>query len=72
VTRVDWRIGHAFRELGLHRIWLTTAVEDRRSRAVAERLRLREEGVIRDGDRVAGDRYVDLVSYGLLEREWSS
>jgi ribosomal-protein-serine acetyltransferase len=63
-------IDHAFGELGLHRISLHAGVENRRSRAVAERLGFREEGVIRDGDRVGGGRYVDLVAYGLLEDEW--
>jgi ribosomal-protein-serine acetyltransferase len=64
-------IEHAFGELGLHRISLHAGVENRRSRAVAERLGFTEEGVIRDGDRVGGGRYVDLVAYGLLEHEWS-
>jgi ribosomal-protein-serine acetyltransferase len=64
-------IDHAFGELGLHRISLHAGVENRRSRAVAERLGFTEEGVIRDGDRVGGGRYVDLVAYGLLEHEWS-
>jgi ribosomal-protein-serine acetyltransferase len=63
-------IDHAFGTLGLHRIALHAGVENRRSRAVAERLGFREEGVIRDGDRVGGGRYVDLVAYGLLEDEW--
>lgn len=64
-------IDHAFGQLGLHRISLHAGVENRRSRAVAERLGFTEEGVIRDGDRVGGGRYVDLVAYGLLEHEWS-
>jgi ribosomal-protein-serine acetyltransferase len=63
-------IDHAFGELGLHRISLHAGVGNQRSRAVAERLGFREEGVIRDGDRVGGGRYVDLVAYGLLEDEW--
>ena len=63
-------IGHAFDVLRLHRISLTAGVDNRRSRAVAERLGFREEGIIRDGDRVAGGRYVDLVTYGMLEYEW--
>ncbi len=64
-------IDHGFRELGLHRISLHAGVDNRRSRGVAERLGFTEEGVIRDGDRVGGGRYVDLVAYGLLEHEWS-
>lgn len=63
-------IDHAFGQMGLHRISLHAGVENRRSRAVAERLGFTREGVIRDGDRVGGGRYVDLVAYGLLEDEW--
>jgi ribosomal-protein-serine acetyltransferase len=63
-------LDHAFGVLRLHRVALRAGVENRRSRAVAERLGFREEGVIRDGDRVGGGRYVDMVLYGLLEDEW--
>jgi ribosomal-protein-serine acetyltransferase len=63
-------LDHAFGVLKLHRVALCAGVENRRSRAVAERLGFREEGVVRDGDRVGGGRYVDMVLYGLLEDEW--
>jgi ribosomal-protein-serine acetyltransferase len=63
-------LDHAFGVLKLHRVALRAGVENRRSRAVAERLGFREEGVIRDGDRVGGGRYIDMVVYGLLEHEW--
>ena len=63
-------IDHGFRALGLRRISLHAGVENRRSRAVAERLGFSEEGVIRDSCHVGGDRYVDEVLYGLLEVEW--
>jgi ribosomal-protein-serine acetyltransferase len=71
VTKASRRfLDHAFGVLKLHRVALRAGVENRRSRAVAERLGFREEGVIRDGDRVGGGRYVDMVLYGLLEDEW--
>jgi ribosomal-protein-serine acetyltransferase len=60
---------HGFDELGLHRMELSAAVGNARSRAVAERLGMHEEGVARDGCRVA-DGYLDLVTYGILEDEW--
>jgi ribosomal-protein-serine acetyltransferase len=59
----------AFDELGLHRMELQAASGNSRSRAVAGRLGMREEGVWRDGIRVA-DGYLDSVGYGILEDEW--
>jgi ribosomal-protein-serine acetyltransferase len=70
VTRACARfLDFSFDELRLHRISLSAAVENARSRAVATRLGMREEGVQRDGCRVA-DGYLDLVWYGILEDEW--
>jgi len=59
----------AFDELGLHRMELQAASGNTRSRAVAARLGMSEEGVARDGIRVA-DGYLDSVEYGILEDEW--
>ena len=53
----------------LHRIQLRAGVDNLRSRAVAKRLGMREEGTWRDGIRVA-DGYLDSVGYGILEDEW--
>jgi ribosomal-protein-serine acetyltransferase len=63
-------IEHGFRVMGLHRITIRAAVDNARSRAVAERLGFTQEGVGRESGRVGGGRYVDLVEYGLLDREW--
>jgi ribosomal-protein-serine acetyltransferase len=70
VTRAATRfLGLAFDELGLHRVELQAAVENVRSRAVAQRLGMIEEGIARDGGRVS-DGYQDLVRYAILEDEW--
>ena len=61
-------IEHAF-QTGLHRVEIRCAVENRRSRALAERLGFRAEGTIRHGEWLY-DHYVDLVVYGLLAEEW--
>jgi ribosomal-protein-serine acetyltransferase len=72
VTRACERaLDVAFGELGLHRMQLSAAAQNVRSRAVAHRLGMHEEGVSRDGCRVA-DGYLDLVRYGILEDEWRS
>jgi ribosomal-protein-serine acetyltransferase len=63
---------HGFDERGLNRMQIRAAVENERSRAVAERLGMVEEGVLRGGGKVAGGRYVDLVVYGMLASEWAA
>jgi ribosomal-protein-serine acetyltransferase len=60
----------AFQEWGLHRVEIHCAPGNHRSRAIPERLGFREEGTLRETERF-GDRYLDSVVYGLLEREWS-
>ena len=70
VTRGSRRfVGFGFDELGLHRIQLHAAVGNVRSRAVAERLGMRLEGVHRGAQRVAGG-YLDMAVYAILEDEW--
>jgi ribosomal-protein-serine acetyltransferase len=64
-------IDHGFRDLRLHRIQVTAAADNLRSRAVAERLGFTFEWTMREAHRRSDDTYVDIVGYGLLEREWS-
>lgn len=70
VTRAAERfLAFAFDELGLHRMELRAAAANVRSRAVAARLGMREEGTLRGSERVHGG-YHDMVVHGLLEDEW--
>jgi ribosomal-protein-serine acetyltransferase len=63
-------ISYGFGERGLRRIQLTAAVENERSRAVAVRLGMTQEGVLRKAGRIRDDRYLDLVMYSILREEW--
>jgi len=61
---------YGFEEVGLHRMTIEAAVENTRSRAVAERLGFVQEGVLREGGNTGLGR-VDLVMYGLIVHEWT-
>ena len=70
VTRGGTRlIDYGFGELGLGRIQLQAAVGNLRSRAVAERLGMTQEGIRRDAGLVSAGRH-DLVMYSILPSEW--
>jgi len=58
-------VDHAFGTWRLHRIELGAATGNARSRAVAERVGFREEGVRRDSER-HGDDWLDMVVYAML------
>ena len=60
---------HTFQEHQLHKVVISCATDNPRSRAVAERLGFTQEGILRQADRLH-DHYVDTVFYGLLKEEW--
>ena len=61
-------INHAFRELDLHRVVIRCATENRRSRAIPERLAFALEGVARQSEWLY-DHFVDIANYGLLRTD---
>ena len=62
---------YAFEELGLHRVQIQCAEDNRRSQGIPERLGFRREGVLRGAER-HGEIYVDLVVFGMLAEEWKA
>jgi ribosomal-protein-serine acetyltransferase len=71
VTRAcEALIRYAFGDLGLHRVSINVAPANARSRAIPERLGFTEEATLREAGRTDARGFVDLVVYGLLEREW--
>jgi ribosomal-protein-serine acetyltransferase len=62
-------VNHAFATWKLNRIMIQAAVENTRSRAIPERLGFREEGILREFERV-GARVLDGVLYALLAADW--
>lgn len=61
-------IRHAFEVWNLNRITIECATENTRSRAVAERLGFKLEGIVRQSEWLH-DRFVDHAVYGLLKSD---
>jgi len=62
---------YAFETRAMNRIQIRAAVDNRRSRAIPERLGFTFEGTERSGALVQG-RYQDLAVYALLASEWKA
>ena len=62
-------VDHALVEWRLNRVEIRAAPENRRSRAIPDRLGFREEGVLHESEKV-GERYLDSVVYGMLASAW--
>ncbi|WP_347860829.1 GNAT family protein [Salimicrobium sp. PL1-032A] len=64
-------IEYGFRELGLNRIEVSAAIDNKKSRALPEKLGFTQEGERRQAEWLY-DRFVDHAFYGLLAEEWHS
>ncbi len=60
---------HGFKTLGLNRIAIAAAVENAKSRAVAQRLGFRIEGIAREAEWLY-DHFVDHAVYAMLRADW--
>lgn len=64
-------VNHALLGWHLNRVEIRAADENRRSRAIPERLGFRQDGILRQAELVEG-RYLDSVVYSMLAVEWRS
>lgn len=64
-------INHAFKELGLNRIEIKCGVGNDKSRAVAEKLQFKQEGILRQAELLNG-KFIDLYLYAMLKDEWQN
>ena len=62
-------INHAFKELGINRIEIKCATGNNKSRAIAEKLQFKQEGILRQAELLNG-KLIDLYLYALLKEEW--
>jgi ribosomal-protein-serine acetyltransferase len=63
-------INYGFQEIGLHRIEIKAAVENVRSRAIAEKFHFTKEAILRQAECV-NNQFLDIVLYSILKNEWS-
>ncbi|MCU7937332.1 MAG: GNAT family N-acetyltransferase [Candidatus Thiodiazotropha sp. (ex Dulcina madagascariensis)] len=62
-------ISIGFKYYSMNRIEIRCAVENHKSRSIAERLSFKQEGIMRQAENIYGTHH-DLVIYGLLKSEW--
>ncbi len=62
-------INHAFTVLELNRIEIKCGVGNIKSRAIAEKLQFKQEGILRKAEWLNGN-FIDLYLYGMLKDEW--
>lgn len=61
-------IDYCFNQLYLNRVEIKCGIENKKSRAIPERLNFTKEGIIRQGE-FLNDRFIDLVLYSKLKSE---
>lgn len=62
-------VAYGFERLNLHRIYCGTSAENKGMQRLAEKLRMKQEGVRRHAMFKSG-RYVDVIEYGVLRDEY--
>lgn len=64
-------VAHCFESMHLHRVEIRVAPDNARSLAIPRALGFIEEGRLREAER-HGEGWLDLVVFGMLEKEWRS
>jgi RimJ/RimL family protein N-acetyltransferase len=64
-------IDYGFSSLPIHRLYAETIRENKRARALAEKLRMRLEGELRQHKFFQG-RWWDTIVYAVLKNEWNT
>lgn len=64
-------LAFGFEELGLHRIWAWCIAENSSSVHVLEQIGMRQEGRLREHERMKG-QWWDTLLYAILEHEWQA
>lgn len=62
-------VDHALSVWRLNRVEIRVAAENRRSRAIPERLGFHQEGILRQAELIDG-RYLDSIVYSMLAEGW--
>lgn len=62
-------IQFCFNQLGLNKVFMRVALENTKSRKVAERLGFKTEGVIRQDFKTTSGEIIDVIYFGLLATE---
>lgn len=66
---VEGLVSYCYDELNLNRVIIRAAVENKKSRAIPERLDFKLEGILREAQQIR-DSYYDLAIYSMLKKEW--
>lgn len=64
-------VDYALNDLQLNRVEIRAAVDNKKSRAIPERLGFLEEGCVRQAEWLY-DHYVDHIVYGMLKKDWDT
>lgn len=66
----QWIIQYGFTQMGLNRIEIKCAVGNNRSRAIAQKLNFKEEGILHQAEWLNGN-YINLHLYAMLKDNWT-